>query len=70
MLVFINGKKEHVENHNDPISLSYLINNTNLIYNSIPAIQVNNKIIPKNKWNNFYINSNDEIEVIQIIAGG
>lgn len=40
------------------------------IDNTKVSIQLNNQIIPRNKWEEYNINSEDVVYVIEIIAGG
>ena len=34
------------------------------------AIQLNNKIISRNKWEEYTVNAEDKVTIIEIIAGG
>jgi thiamine biosynthesis protein ThiS len=50
-------------------TISELLKEQN-IDNTKIAIQINNKIIPRNKWSEYILSKEDKIFIIEIIAGG
>ncbi|MCH2021915.1 MAG: sulfur carrier protein ThiS [Saprospiraceae bacterium] len=66
MTIWINQKKHH---YNDSITIFQLLKLLNNNKSGI-AIAVNNNVIPKNKWDAFYINNEDKITIITATQGG
>ena len=62
----LNGKKIQINNNE---SLKKLVKRHNLPLNKV-AIELNKKIIDKNKINIIKLNNNDIIEVVHFIGGG
>ena len=66
MNIFINKIKT---NTLKKISIELLLKNLD-IENKFIAIEVNEAIIPKSNYGNYYLKENDKVEIIKAIGGG
>ena len=66
MNIFINKIKT---NTLKKISVELLLENLG-IENKFIAIEVNEAIIPKSNYGNYYLKENDKVEIIKAIGGG
>ena len=62
----VNGKKLILDNKD---SISILIKKLKIPLNKV-AIELNKKILDKNRLNKVKINNNDNIEIVHFIGGG
>lgn len=67
MKIIINSALKEV---NDNSNLIEILSELNLINKSGFAVAVNNKVIPKNNWNDFEINEMDNVLIIKASQGG
>ena len=54
---------------NDGTNLNGLLNKLKIQKNKV-AIEVNGKIVEKNKYPNLILNENDKVEIVHFIGGG
>ena len=54
---------------NDGTNLNELLNKLKIQKNKV-AIEVNGKIVEKNKYPNLILNKDDKVEIVQFIGGG
>ena len=54
---------------NDGTNLNELLNKLKIQKNKV-AIEVNGKIVEKNKYPNLILNKNDKVEIVNFIGGG
>ena len=54
---------------NDDTNLNELLNKLKIQKNKV-AIEVNGKIVEKNKYPNLILNKDDKVEIVQFIGGG
>lgn len=66
MRININGKSEEIK---IKLNLAELILTKNLCAEKI-VIEHNLCIVPKEKWENTYLQENDKIEIVSFVAGG
>ena len=66
MNVFINKTKTNTPKKT---SIELLLINLG-VENKFIAIEVNQVIVPKSKYGNFYLKENDKVEIIKAIGGG
>ncbi len=66
MEVKINGTVSEIA---DNLSLMQLIQTRNLGDKNL-IIELNGEIIPNTNWENVWLNSNDSIELVQMVFGG
>ena len=62
----LNGKKTIIKAN---LSVGDLVKKYKLKESNI-AIEINGVILPKNKYNNKRLRTNDKIEIVQFIGGG
>ena len=66
MKVYLNNKEIELENNS---TLMYLLEQSNLIKPGI-AVAVNNSVVKKTKWDDYFLNDNDKITIIEAVCGG
>ena len=66
MNIFVNRAKTSTS---EKISVELLLMNLGIEKKFI-AVEVNQVIVPKSKYKNFYLKENDKIEIIKAIGGG
>jgi len=54
----------------DRLSLLLLVENQQLKNSKGIAIAVNNKVVPKNNWDNYELKDNDSVTIIRATQGG
>ena len=54
---------------NDGTNLNELLNKLKIQKNKV-AIEVNGKIVEKNKYSNLILNKDDKVEIVNFIGGG
>ena len=54
---------------NDGTNLNELLNKLKIHKNKV-AIEVNGKIVEKNKYSNLILNKDDKVEIVHFIGGG
>ena len=54
---------------NNGTNLNELLNKLKIQKNKV-AIEVNGKIVEKNKYSNLILSKNDKVEIVQFIGGG
>ena len=54
---------------NDGTNLNELLNKLKIQKNKV-AIEVNGKIVEKNKYSNLILNKDDKVEIVHFIGGG
>ena len=64
--IFINGKRNLV---NINTKLDDMLHDLKIDISSV-AIEINKEIIPKSKYKEIQLNSDDKVEVVQFIGGG
>jgi sulfur carrier protein len=67
MIVFVHNDAHKIEENtsiNDFISLVLKIEGAGM------ALAVNENIIPKDKWDSFFLKENDTLLIIKAVAGG
>jgi sulfur carrier protein len=67
MEVIINHNKTELK---ETSSLLALLQLQNLSEKKGIAVAVNNKVIPRSKWDSYILNSNDSITIIKATQGG
>ncbi len=67
MEVIINHNKTELK---ETSSLFALLHSQNLSEKKGIAVAVNNKVVPRSKWNSHILNSNDSITIIKATQGG
>lgn len=67
MNIYFNGESFQINNQN---SLVEILAIKKLSEKKGIAVAVNNKVVPKQKWNDFIMNENDKILVITATQGG
>lgn len=66
MQIFINGKKEEIE---DDMSISKLIK-AKKIRPEVVAVEVNDKIVEKDKYSEIVLKPEDRLEFVYYMGGG
>ena len=66
MKVYLNNKEIELENNSN---LLLLLEENNLIKSGI-AVAVNNSVVQRTKWNEYFLNDNDKITIIKAVCGG
>jgi sulfur carrier protein len=67
MKVELNNKEFEIENNS---SLQLLLEQSNNIIKPGIAVAVNNSVIPRTKWNDYFLNEDDKIIIIKAVCGG
>ncbi|OFX51216.1 MAG: thiamine biosynthesis protein ThiS [Bacteroidetes bacterium GWA2_30_7] len=67
MIITVNSNKKEIEENS---VLTDVLNNFGIINDRGFAIAVNNKVVPKNNWNEFKLNELDNVLVIKASQGG
>jgi sulfur carrier protein len=67
MEVTINHNKTDLQ---EASSLLYLLQSQNLSEKKGIAVAVNNKVVPKTKWESYILKQNDSITIIKATQGG
>jgi len=66
MEIFLNGKTEQVEN---TFHVQALIKKLNL-ENKRLAIEVNEEIVPRSQFEDYFLSAGDKVEIVHAIGGG
>ena len=66
MKVYLNNKEIELENNS---TIQLLLEQTEFINPGI-AVAVNNTVIQRAKWDEYFLNDNDKITIIKAVCGG
>ena len=66
MKVYLNNKEIELENNS---TIQLLLEQTEFINPGI-AVAVNNTLIQRAKWDEYFLNDNDKITIIKAVCGG
>ena len=64
--IYINGKKKNI---NSNCNLVDIVEEYSL-KNQLVAVEINQEVIPKSNYKTKKINTNDRIEILELIGGG
>ena len=67
MNVFVNNELQTVE---DNSSLIELMETLTMTTKKGIAVAINNSVVPKTKWSEYLLNSNDKVTIIRATQGG
>ena len=68
MQILLNGQATYT--NSEKLTLSEFLREQNIFQTEGTAIAINEKVIPKQNWNNQTINENDRITIIKAVQGG
>lgn len=66
MEIFLNGKTEQVENTFHILALIKKLN----LENKRLAIEVNEEIVPRSQFEDYFLSAGDKVEIVHAIGGG
>ena len=64
--IYVNGNK--IEWQKD-MNITKILKVMNYTFKMI-VVKVNGKVIPKDEYDNFFVDENDDVKVIHLISGG